>query len=96
MAHRERSYGPNDLVDPIIQLRMIKQFVEGFHSQCVQHEGGKIERQGQRQPLFHRFGCQFPGLIVIATHEDAPAQVITANQDIDPGHGVFIILVRFG
>ena len=56
----ERIIG-NNLVGSFAQLRMIEQFVKGFYSQRIQHERGKIEWQGQWQPLFHRFGCQFPG-----------------------------------
>ena len=78
------------------KLGMVKEFVKGFHGQAIKHKRGQVERQGQWQALFHRFGGQCFGLVVIATHEDTPAQVLSADQQIHPGHSIFVILVRPG
>src|SRR5579875_394114 len=86
----------NGFVDLFTQLDMIIQFIERFDSERVQDEGGEVERQSQWQALFHRLCGQFARRIVVAAHEYAPAQIIATDQDIDPGHSVLVILVRFG
>jgi hypothetical protein len=74
-------------------LRVVVEFVKGFDGQGVQCERGEVDWQGERQALFDGFGSEGFGLVVVATHEDAPAQVLASDQEIDPGHGVFELLV---
>src|SRR5260370_21159350 len=82
-------------MDALGNLNVVVELVKAFHRELVERDLREIERHGQGQTLLQRLMSQFRSLAVIATSENAPAERLASDQQINPGDGVGKVLVRF-